>query len=111
MAHPMKALAHCLKAMPSSPILTEAGRELYDRAAQILADGEAVENEAIAHSAAPRGNVRLAAPISFGVLRIAPILPEFLTLYPDVTMYWQPVTVASSDSFRRQSPERTGLQA
>jgi DNA-binding transcriptional LysR family regulator len=66
--------------------LTEAGRELYDRAAQILADGEAVENEAIAHSAAPRGNVRLAAPISFGVLRIAPILPEFLTLYPDVTI-------------------------
>jgi len=86
LAHPMKALAHCLKAMPSSPILTEAGRELYDRAAQILADGEAVENEAIAHSAAPRGNVRLAAPISFGVLRIAPTLPEFLTLYPDVTI-------------------------
>jgi DNA-binding transcriptional LysR family regulator len=66
--------------------ITEAGRELYDRAAHILAEGEAAENEVIAHSAVPRGHVRLTAPISFGVLRIAPILPEFLALYPDVTI-------------------------
>ena len=66
--------------------LTEAGRELYDRAAHILTEGEAAENESIAHSAVPRGHVRLTAPISFGVLHIAPILPEFLALYPDVTI-------------------------
>jgi DNA-binding transcriptional LysR family regulator len=66
--------------------LTEAGRELYDRAAHILAEGEVAENEVIAHSAAPRGHVRLTAPISFGVLRIAPIMPKFLALYPDVTI-------------------------
>ena len=66
--------------------LTEAGRELYDRAAHILTEGEAAENEGITHSAVPRGHVRLTAPISFGVLHIAPILPEFLALYPDVTI-------------------------
>jgi DNA-binding transcriptional LysR family regulator len=66
--------------------LTQAGRDLYDRAAHILAEAEAAENEVIAHSAVPRGHVRLTAPISFGVLRIAPILPEFLALYPDVTI-------------------------
>jgi DNA-binding transcriptional LysR family regulator len=36
--------------------VTEAGRQLYDRAAQILAEGEAAENEVLAHSAVPRAN-------------------------------------------------------
>jgi DNA-binding transcriptional LysR family regulator len=66
--------------------VTEAGRQLYDRAAHILAEGEAAENEVIAHSAVPRGPVRLTAPISFGVVNIAPLLPKFLELYPDVTI-------------------------
>ena len=36
--------------------MTEAGRQLYDRAAQILAEGEAAENEVLAHSAVPRAH-------------------------------------------------------
>jgi DNA-binding transcriptional LysR family regulator len=66
--------------------VTEAGRELYDRAAHILLEGEAAESEVIAQSVVPRGHVRLTAPLSFGVLRIAPVLPEFLELYPDVSV-------------------------
>jgi DNA-binding transcriptional LysR family regulator len=66
--------------------VTEAGRQLYERAAHILAEGEAAEDEVIAQSAMPRGRIRLTAPISFGVLHIAPILPEFLAQYPDVTI-------------------------
>ncbi len=66
--------------------LTEDGRRLYDRAAHILAEGEAAENEGIAHAALPRGHIRLTVPMSYGVLRIAPILPEFLALYPEVTI-------------------------
>jgi DNA-binding transcriptional LysR family regulator len=66
--------------------VTEAGRQLYEHAAHILAEGQAAEDEVIAQSAEPRGRVRLTAPISFGVLHIAPILPDFLTQYPDVTI-------------------------
>ncbi len=66
--------------------LTDLGRGLAQRAATLLADAEAVEADALAQSATPRGVTRLAAPMSFGLRKIAPILPQFLALYPDVSI-------------------------
>jgi len=66
--------------------LTEAGERLAGQAAQILAAAEAAERGALEEAAAPRGLIRLAVPMSFGLTRIAPVLPDFLALYPQVSV-------------------------
>jgi DNA-binding transcriptional LysR family regulator len=66
--------------------LTDAGRQLVGRAAHILAEGEAAESVTQAQVRTPRGLVRLAAPMSFGTLQVAPLLPDFLAAFPDISI-------------------------
>ena len=66
--------------------LTEAGRQSLDRAARLLSEGEALEDEAADQLRVPRGLVRISAPLSFGTAYLGPALPEFLKAYPEITL-------------------------
>jgi DNA-binding transcriptional LysR family regulator len=66
--------------------LTEAGRSALEGAERLLAGAETLEAGAIAQSAAPRGVIRVAAPMSFGLAHVALVLPAFLMANPQVSV-------------------------
>ena len=64
--------------------LTEAGRGYYEQVARILAQMEEADLSVSQLQATPRGRLRVNAPMSFSLLRLAPALPDFLALYPEI---------------------------
>lgn len=66
--------------------LTAFGDTLLERASQIYQDAEAAEALAREQSASPRGVVRLAMPMSFGLRWVAPILPGLFMRYPELSV-------------------------
>ena len=64
--------------------LTEAGRPLADHATRILGEARAAEEAARDAASVPTGRVRLAAPMSFGISNVAPLLATFLKEHPGV---------------------------
>lgn len=66
--------------------LTDAGAAYLDRCQQILRDIEETEAAVSGEMQRPRGVLRVSASGSFGVLQLAPLLSEYLTLNPEVTV-------------------------
>ncbi len=66
--------------------LTESGEALYERARSILEDVAEAETIASASALHPRGRLRINAPLSFGVLHLAPLWPAFMARHPDIEL-------------------------
>lgn len=64
--------------------LTEAGHGFYERCTQIVRAVEEAERAVIHAQSEPRGLLRLNAPMSFGQLALAPVLPAFLSQHPEL---------------------------
>ena len=66
--------------------LTETGTALHDRSKHALAEIEEAELEVARLQMEPRGVLRVNAPMSFGILHVSPLVPEFLERYPALTI-------------------------
>lgn len=66
--------------------LTENGLAALERASRILQEGEAVEADVMDRSSSLRGLIRVAAPMSFGIQHLAPLLPDFMQQHPEVEL-------------------------
>lgn len=64
--------------------LTEAGAAFYEGCQRVLNEAEAAK-DAVSHLAsAPRGQLKVNAPMSFGIMHLGPLLPDFLERFPEL---------------------------
>lgn len=66
---------------------TEIGLVYYDRAKIVLKEAAEAENLVTAMQAAPRGALRVSAPVSFGTRHLSVAVAEFLVAYPEVEVH------------------------
>jgi len=66
--------------------LTEIGHAFYTRSQRGLQELEEANAEVLHLQSAPRGSLRINTPMSFGILHIAPALPDFLSRYPELSV-------------------------
>lgn len=64
--------------------LTEAGAAYYEECARILGDLDDAEAAIAALARAPRGTLRITAPVDFGEEALAPLVTEFMQREPEV---------------------------
>ena len=67
--------------------LTDAGRTYVEACKQILESLRETERAAMGEYSAPQGELTITAPIVFGRLHILPIVIDFLTAHPNVTVH------------------------
>jgi len=63
---------------------TEVGRVFYSDARDVLAALDSAEARVASFSDSPRGAIRMTAPLGVGRRIIAPVVPEFTDLYPEI---------------------------
>lgn len=66
--------------------LTEVGQEFYARCARIAREAEEAERAVASLQGAPRGSLRVSAPVTFGRRYLSPRIAAFLERYPEIAI-------------------------
>ena len=66
--------------------LTEAGKTYYERALKILDDVLELDSSTAQTQTSLQGKIRVAAPISFGLLHLTPAIEAFIRLHPNLSV-------------------------
>jgi DNA-binding transcriptional LysR family regulator len=64
--------------------LTDIGKAYYDRCKMVLAEADWADSLADEAKGAPRGRLRVNAPVSFGAHSLTPVIARYLRQYPKV---------------------------
>lgn len=67
--------------------LTPAGSAFYERARAILAELKDAERQIQSDQEEPQGDIKINAPLSFGILHLGPALIDFMKRYPGIRVH------------------------
>lgn len=65
---------------------TEAGQAYFDRLRPLIEEFDSLDLAIRDTSQAPRGRLRLTAPLTFGALELTPVLNDFAARFPDIEL-------------------------
>lgn len=65
---------------------TEAGQAYYERLRPLVDELDTLDRDIRNISQSPRGRLRLTAPLTFGILELAPVLNAFAVAYPEIEL-------------------------
>ena len=66
--------------------LSEAGQRYLEDCRRILAEVQEAEDSAAGSHTQPRGQLTITAPVLFGELFVTPLMVDYLTLFPEVSI-------------------------
>ena len=73
--------------------LTEMGSDYYEKCLAILAELDEADAAVRSQTASPKGTLRIAAPVAFARLVLAPLIKSFIEQYPEIN-----IDIAASDA-------------
>jgi len=66
--------------------ITDSGKRCYRRAIEMLNHWQDLQAELTESNEFPKGNIRISAPMSWGLSKLSPILETFMKEYPKITL-------------------------
>ena len=88
---------HLLNRTTRRASATETGQSYYERVLAVLADLDAADQSVVHLQSTPRGLLRVNAPMSFGTIKLGPVIADFMALHPELQ-----VQLVLSDEQKRQ---------
>ncbi|MDF2178087.1 LysR substrate-binding domain-containing protein [Aliiglaciecola sp. CAU 1673] len=65
-------------------VLTDAGKTYYERALPFLEEYEELLDQVSGAQSSPTGRLRISVPVTFGEMKLSPVISDFLNRYPDI---------------------------
>jgi DNA-binding transcriptional LysR family regulator len=64
--------------------ITDAGKNYYENALALLEQYSSMLDSVTGEQTSPKGTLRISAPVTFGEIKLSPLIPKFMEQYPEL---------------------------